>query len=169
MNISLYGRIAALIFALSVLLCCASCSEEILPEVYDTGKGLTITMEEGMESFESDGVTAGLAGENCMMTAVRHDYEWYADMGYDIEPMTVEEYAALLAELSEMDEKFSRDGKGNYRTTYNAEVDGEEYFYYGIIVKDSDAFWMVTLACRAKTAETYSALFPEWGSSITLE
>ncbi len=159
------------VFILSVLavlltLVCGGCKAEKAPAYYDTRTGLTLTMEEGMSPFESDGITAALSGESSMMTAVRHEYELYAELGFDIAPMTVEEYAEFLTQISGSEQEFSYDAAGNYHVTYTARVDGRNYYYYGIMAKGTDAFWMVTFSCLEDDIDRYSVLFPEWGSSI---
>lgn len=149
-----------------LLLSLSACSGTAAPMSYDTGAGLTITMREGMEPFEAEGITMAVADSLCMMTAVRHDYSTYSDMGADMTAVTEEEYALLLEDLSGLGQEFSYDAAGNYHTTYTAHVDGEDYFYYGIIHKGSDAFWLVTFTCEADRSEEYIPLFMEWSRSI---
>ncbi len=156
----LWAMLAVLLLSLS------ACSSSAAPMTYDTGAGLTITMREGMEPFDAEGITMAVADSRCMMTAVRHDYSTYSDMGADMTAVTEEEYVLLLEELGRLEQEFSYDAAGNYHTTYTAHVDGEDYFYYGIIHKGSDAFWLVTFTCEAGLSEEYIPLFIEWSRSI---
>lgn len=163
------SRILSAAIAAILMLCAVGCAGEKALKTYRTDAGLTVTMHEGMVEFEAGGITAALADDSCMMTAVRHDYQQFTDLGFDITAMTAEEYAALSADLTGTEQEFSFDSNGNYHTTYTAVVDGDEYFYYGVIVKGTDAFWLVTFTCEADRSGEYAPLFAEWSGSVEVE
>lgn len=157
------------VFLLVPVLLLGGCARARQPMLYDNGVGLTITMQEGMTYFEADGFAMALTDEECMMSAVRDDYAQYSELGYDLEAMSSEEYAALTAQVNSLEQDFTPDSNGNLHVSYTNTVDGSDYYYYCVVFKGSDAFWMVTFACLEEYREEYSDLFVQWSGSIIVQ
>lgn len=157
------------VFLIVPVILLSACAKERTPMLYDNGTGLSITMQEGMTCFEADGFAMALTDDECMMSAVRDDYAQYTELGYDLEAMSTEEYAALTAQVNSLEQDFTPDINGNLHITYTNTVDGSDYFYYCVVLKGSDAFWMVTFACPDEYSVEYSDLFVQWSGSIIVQ
>jgi len=166
-------KIVAAVMAVLMLLSAAGCdflAKE--PVTYDDGVGLTIVMPEGMQPMNEAGMAMSYVDNNCLMTAVREDFAEYAELGVDLENMSIEEYAALCVEANAgngMSGEFVEDANGNLYNTYNATIDGDEFFYYCTVRKGTDAFWAITFACLASEQAKYEGEFTNWNNSIVVD
>lgn len=167
MKHSFLRRAAAVLAALAALVIFGGCARKAAV-LYDSGVGLTLTMHEGMVPFEAEGAVMALADDDCMMTVRRESLEDYAAGGLDLSAMTTAEYADLTAEANGIGQQFDTDENGNLYVSYNARMDGVEYYYHTVLYRGSDAFWLVTFACFEEVAEDYAGLFTEWSGSVTL-
>lgn len=162
-------KIIAAALAMLTLLSFAGCAllaKE--PVTYDNGSGLTVVMPEGMQDLQQEGFVMSYADNHTLMTAVREGFAEYVDYGFDLENMTMEEYAELCQDVNGLEEPFTADANGNYYTTYTADVDGDNFYYYCTLRKGSDAFWVVTFACLESEMAKYEAEFVNWSNSIVV-
>lgn len=162
-------RVVSLVFVVAVFFGLVACSREKKMVTYDDGIGLTVTMQEGMKPFEAEGFVMAYANDDCMMSALREGFDEYSAYGLELDTMTVEEYAELTVDANALEGLFAPDVNGNQGITYTATVDGREYFYYSIVCKGPDAFWLVTFACFEDMKEEYLDRFILWSGTVTVE
>ena len=134
------AKIIAAVMAVLMLASVAGCAAAE-PVKYDIGNGLSIVLPDGLQEVEMEG----------------------------FENLTLEEYAELSATAYALDPGYAADANGNLVTTYNADVDGTNFFYYTTLRQGSDCFWTINFACEdAKKAE-FTDLFTQWNASIVAE
>jgi len=137
--------------------------------LYSNDTGLTIIMPEGMKSFSADGFAMAYHADDVMMSAVKENFSDYTELELNLEAMRIEEYAQLTQEINGLEHPFTADESGNFFVTYNAHIDGQDFFYYSTIRKGTDAFWVVTFACPEKHSIDYLPAFEIWSTSIVVE
>lgn len=102
-----------------------------------------------------------------MMTGVKEDFEAFEAFGYDPEAMTLDEYAALVAQANtQFGGEFEKDANGNYAVTYTSTVGETTFYYHATVVKGTNAFWVITFACYEADSDTYADQFVNWANTI---
>ena len=81
--------------------------------------------------------------------------------------LTATEYGELVLEaLPYATEAVITEGNGLLYMTYEADVDGDSFFYFNTLHKTDDAFWQVCFAVRANIAGTQLNEIVSWAKSI---
>ncbi len=130
--------------------------------------GLTIQMEKGLVQSSLSGFDVFLSGDNFAMTGEKETAEEFESVGYDVNSLSEEDYAALVAEVNGFD-GFTKNANGRFVYTLFDSVDGDDYFYYITLRKGSDCFWMINFFCEEDDAEEYEPKFEQWAETIEVQ
>lgn len=102
--------------------------------------------------------------------ALKEEYSTFKEAGYDTDTMTTSDYAELVITANMLEgSEVMKDAEGNEYFTYTNESNGRTYFYYAVVRKGSDAFWLCQFACLDKNTEKYTPKFTEWAKTIIVE
>ena len=159
-------KILAALMAVLMLAAVVGCAPAE-PVAYDTGAGLVITMDAGMEEFEVEGMTKAYVDNKVLFTCVKETNDELAAVGF--ENISLEEYAELSQLAYGLETPYAADANGNLVTTYNADVDGQSWFYYVTLREGTDGFWTITLACADSDKAVYADKFATWNASIVVD
>lgn len=134
-----------------------------------TFEDLTVQLPKG-ETEEQDGFQAFYTnGDKFMMSGIREDAELFASLGYDINDVTLEDYAGFVQQGNGLTDAFQKDEYGNLYVTYNRTIDGNDFFYYSTVKQGTNCFWVVSFACLSKNEATYLPKFMNYASQITVD
>jgi len=130
-----------------------------------TAEGMTITLT---DEFEREKDTAGFTlcyvSRDVAVMALRESSAYIAD--FDL--LTLEYYRQVLTESSGEDITL-RDFGGIPGFTYEADIDGEMFTYYGFVYKTDKDFWMIQIAVQSKKTAKYEEQIIKWAGSVTFE
>ncbi|MDO4566502.1 MAG: hypothetical protein Q4B42_04150 [Oscillospiraceae bacterium] len=138
-------------------------SEELVS--YDTGLGLTIKMKAGMERDEVEGLSVFYSADDCMMSGIRETFEDFSAVGLDGAATTLEEYAELVKQANALENDFETGPGGKPFITYTRNINGDDFFYYTMLLKGSDAFWTISFASLDSEQGEFLPQFEAWSAS----
>ena len=162
-------KIVSVLLVLAALLALSSCA--LIGKVYDkapatfTSNGLTITLTEAFAETDVENYTVCLASKAVVVLGLKEAFS----LQEGFEDLTLDEYA-VLARQSNASKSPSEISKENGLTSFeysffNAEKN-QTYKYFTVMLKGSDAFWMVQLACEESVYEEHKPYMIEWAKSI---
>lgn len=159
-------KIIAAVMAVLMLAAVVGCAAAE-PVKYDVGNGLSITLPADMQEVEMEGFAKILANDKVGVYFVRETVDELAAVG--LENLTLEEYAELSEAAYALENPYTADANGNLVTTYNADVDGTNFFYYTTLRQDADSFWTINFACEDSAKAEFTDLFTQWNAGIVME
>lgn len=126
--------------------------------------GLTITLTEAFRDLEVEGAAGGYQARDCALFLIKDPVEKLENG----EQLTLEGYAELVKSKNNIDVEIQTEDSLTYfeRT---ATVDGDEFSYYSVVYRASDAFWLLQFTCETKEYEEYRPYFVNWAKSVTFE
>ena len=133
-------------------------------ERYELDNGATLTAVEGLEVYSIGERDYALENRDLIMILVEENKQ-----AYGLEDMTLYEYGDLLMTSSGLEARYADDSYGNVAAGYYTELDGDEYYCYGVIRETNTSFWYFDIYCAADAMERYQADLPLWCGSLTLE
>lgn len=126
---------------------------------------LQITLAENFEQLEVEGYTACYASSDMAVFLLREDFGLKKGFG----DLSVEEYGAMVLANNQVTASAQLRKDGDL-TVFDYEYinpdTGNAYYYYTVLAKGPDAFWMVQFSAPAKNAQEHISLFRQWASSI---
>ncbi len=130
-----------------VLLLTALCGCELTTKQF-TYKELTITAPRSMKDA-TDEQTANkadyvISNSTMAIFVLREAFSTFPD-GY--EDLTVEDYAELVLEANNMNDKLKKEGD-LVTFTFRDTEDGVSYTYLAACYKSEEAFWLIQIACK---------------------
>ena len=163
-------RILALLFAfalgLSLVACGKSANETTARYEKD---GIAVTMRGGCVESDVDGTVLYLSWDEGAFLANGESFDMFREADLDPETTTLEDYAEMCIDTAGVDAAPESDEYGNVCFSYTYDNDGETYFYYDVVKKGSDAFWICNFVCLDAQRDTYEPLFAEWAASIEVK
>ncbi|NLW70010.1 MAG: hypothetical protein GX061_02875 [Eubacteriaceae bacterium] len=137
------------------------------PVTYESASGLTIQMKKGFKESTVEGSTCFFEATDCMMNAIKEDFELFASIGNDAANMSMADYAALVSNVNGVD--FVADENNNYNATYENTVDSNDFFYFSTLRRTDDAFWVINFACLVGEKDKFLPLFESWAETISFK
>ena len=136
--------------------------------VHETG--FSLYMQDGLEALDRDDVVWALYDPYeafPVITIIREDDTDLAGINQTVDTLTLDEYAALSAQVYDLDD-YVLDDYGNLFNVFTKDVNGSAVLYYVTLKKGTDAFWTCNFACLAEDATEYMPQFMLWASTIEL-
>ena len=158
------------IFAIvCVCLVVSGCVGEKEKEKNFSGNGFSITLTENFQEKEIISVTNYYQSINAIVTALKEEFTLLEAVGIN-KDSTIEEYANVIAYNNQKDYDFKKNTDLDYLYfTYEATVSGKDYYYYAVIKKGSDSFWLINFACLKGDADDFQPKFEKWASTIKVD
>ena len=154
------------LIALSLLLCVSllACQKKDTGPKQFFSEGMTVTLTGAFEEIESAKYTACYQSDD---VAAMFSKEKLTAIG-KLANCSLEEYARLLLETNDPAGAVtlqSKDGTFYFERTEKGK--DEDYYFFSVVLRSSDAFWLVQFSTKQGLKETYSPLFWDWVNSIT--
>lgn len=130
-----------------------------------TEKGMTITLTDAFEMTTYDGFDVCYESREAVVFALKESFS----LAEGLENYTLAEYGGLIIEGNGMTgvELQTADGLTWFEYSYEDSETDDAYFYYAVIYKTDDAFWMIQFAAEQSQREEYAPLFAEWAKSVS--
>lgn len=159
-----------LLFCLSLLLVvtvtgCGMFSDPKTADPKDfTLEGLTITLTDAFRNLEVEGATGGYQSKDCALFLIKEPF----DSLKNGDELTLEEYVERVKTKNGIDVEIKTEENLTYfeRT---ASADGDEFSYFGVMYRASDAFWLLQFTCETTDYEEYRPYFVNWAKSVTFD
>lgn len=130
-----------------------------------TSNGMNITLTSDFKETNVEGYTVCYDSEYVGVIALKEEFglvEGFSDY-------TIEEYGNLVIENNKFDSSIklqNKDGLTYFSYEfYNAETK-TTYYYFSVLYKSSDAFWMIQFTTPVENIDIYSEAFIEWAKSV---
>ncbi len=159
---------------LSMMLVCLSiftfvaCSNNS-EKTYTCDAGLSITLNNGFIEKEIVGQTYYLQSTNIIFTATKELFTELDESGAftDAKNKTLKNYANLIISLNRLSSQIKEDNDLVY-FSYTKSVSGQSYYYFAVMQKGTDAFWLCQFACLSKNKDKYTPKFIDYAKTITV-
>lgn len=140
--------------------------DKCLWPLYTNPTGFSICMENDMKEEPTEDFTIMYTSEECILTALKEDFELLDELGICNGDDPLESYNEIIAEINGLE--FRLDRYYNLYASYENTVDGNDYFYYVTTRKSHDAFWLMNFICPAEKQDLYFPYFEVWADSICI-
>lgn len=134
-----------------------------------SSNGFTVTLPgNAKEMDQSLGYTVAYQiGNDVIVAALKEEKSTLQSLGL-AEDATVEEYAALVAEVNgySADDVSTIIGTDIPYIEYSSTVDNVEYNYIGVCYESDDAFWFVNFGTTASRFDSVKNDFERWAASV---
>ena len=131
--------------------------------------GMSITLTEAFKEIEVEDLTAAYDSRNVGVLVTEDPFTWTDGLEeYSWAEYSLEEYADLVIEFSEIQAVKTKTEDGLFRFEYDYTAPDEEtYRYFAYIYKADDAFWLVEFAVLKAEADRYLPDIAAWAKSVT--
>lgn len=158
--------IMAILFASLLVTGCFG--EKVVSKEF-SANGFTITLTEDFYEKELISFTNYYASTGAIVTALKEEFTTLELVGIDSKS-SLEDYAKAVEANNNGNYELKMNEKSNYLSfTYNATISGKEYYYYAVVKKGSDSFWLINFACFDDEKDQYQPKFEEWASTIKVD
>lgn len=162
-------------FALIFTLFLTACSEpnEKQDKVYTIRDKYSITLDTSFfEPSSSVDIEYELFLQKLDIAVYVNDetFESLYSLGYQPESMTAEEYAKEMMRLSGTEANFYtvEDPENMAVFEYTASALGFNFYYFAMVHKGSEEFWITTFYCYQQDKDRYFDQFVDWCSTIKI-
>lgn len=127
--------------------------------------GMQITLTEAFWEGEMEGYTVSFNSQKAMVFALQEKFTLVDGFG----DYTLEEYGQLTLDvngLSKTTQLQRKDGLIYFDFVRDVPGDMGEYYYLAVMLKTSDAFWLVQFATAVENKDDYQQDFWKWAKTI---
>ncbi len=156
------------VFAVGLLVGCEDVEVSNSKEFVENGFSITLT--EDFVKKEIVSATYYYESIDSIAMALKEEFSTLESIGLT-ENSSVEDYAKAVLANNKMTGKeinYSDDNKYIY-FDYEKEVNGSNMYYFAVLKKGSDAFWLMNFACKADQKADLQDNFHEYASSIKVD
>lgn len=128
-------------------------------------QGMEITLTDRFAEAEAAGYTVCYSSGETAVFALREAFDAREGFG----DLTVAEYGALVLANNGLDKTVTleeADGLTSFGYEYTNPSTGETFYYYTVLRKGPDAFWMVQFTALAENARENLPQYRQWAKSI---
>lgn len=129
--------------------------------------GFNIKMDDGMNEKDLATATVTYMSDKVVITALKEEFTFLEAIDID-EESSIEDYAEAVIKNNKADYKLKEKDGINY-FEYEKTVSGKDYYYYAVVYKSDDAFWLVNFACEKRNKSEYQEKFFEWAKTVTFD
>lgn len=143
------------------------CFNSVVKQKDYSSHGFNIKMDDGMTEKDIATSTAAWVGEKAIVTALKEEFSILKSIDID-EDSTIKDYAEAVIKNNKADYELQEKDGMNY-FEYEQTISGKEYYYFAVIYKADDGFWLVNFACDSSDKSTYQEKFVEWAKTVTFD
>ena len=131
--------------------------------------GYTIQVTDDFKKREIENFDTYYENEKVGFTSLKESFEDLAIVDLN-EDSLLSDYGKSVAANNDSLETFkeSKDGKYMY-ANYEATASGKDFFYYSVIKKGTDGFWLFNFFCLKSDKNEQLSNIEKWASSIEVE
>lgn len=134
-----------------------------------SNNGFNIMLNSQFEESSTEGATVCYACESAIVMSNKETFEQLSQIGLDSNS-TLYDYANCVFQNNGQDFELYESPDGSYLCfNYQATVDDNNIYYFAVINKGSDAFWITNFGCLYEYAEQYQPIFESWADTITVD
>lgn len=129
-------------------------------------QGMQITLTDEFEKLDMTGYTACYSTADTAVFLLREDFSLMEGLA----DLSLEEYGAMVLANNGFDQTavLRREaGLTVFDYEYTNPNSGDTFFYYTVITKGPDAFWMIQFSAPAKNAQKMIPTFQQWAKTVT--
>ena len=158
--------IAALVGGVAGFFVTSGIMDTVKPETFSSG-GMQITLTSEFEETDMAGFTVCYDSRTAAVFALKESFTLMPGFG----DYTLTEYGQLVLDANGFDSTVKlQTTDGLTWFDYVAEGnDGNDYYYFCVVYKSNDAFWLVQFTTPDGKAETMTDTFVQWAKSVTFE
>ena len=134
---------------------------------FTSSAGLKITLTD--EFYEKDlaSQTMYLESKKVIFVALKEEFTNLSVVLTNPSSATKEQYAKAVQRNNHLSCEIINDQyNGLLYFTYEKSVSGKDFFYFAVIEKGSDAFWLCQFACAVSEKDNYTPTFIEYAKTI---
>lgn len=134
------------------------------PKVFSSD-GMTITLTNEFIETSFEGYNACYDSEDVAVFALKEEF----DLMDGLEDYTLEQYGELVLENNGFPSDIELQnilGLTYFEYEYGDDEINDTYYYFAVLYKASDAFWMIQFATQEENAELYQQSFIDWAKSV---
>lgn len=157
------GIIILIVFSLVI----GGCFNSSLKQKDYASHGFNIKMDDNMSEKDIVATTASFMNDKVAISALKEEFAILeaVDIGSN---STVEDYAlAVIKSNNNNYELKEKDGLNYFE--YEQTVGGKDYYFYVVVYKSKNAFWLVTFTCEKSNKEEYQDKFFKWAKTVTFD
>lgn len=151
------GIVLGLLIALLPLL------KEASPKTFSKS-GMSITLTDDFEEESMDGFTACYDSNDVAVFALKEGFDLMD--GFDL--LTLNEYAEMVINTNSVSCEVKSVDTLTY-FDYTSTPSDTEYYYFVVLYKAEDAFWIVQFVTPEKNADEYKDSFIDWAKTVKFE
>lgn len=158
----------ALIFVTLISFVACSTNAE---KTFTCDAGLTIKLTNAFKEKEVVSQTYYLESRNIIFLATKEEYTLLESNSFMNDPSTKtkEDYAELIKTANNITAQVTSDSENDLvYFSYEKSVSGNTYYYFAVIEKGTDAFWLCQFACLSRNKDSMQSKFIEYAKTITV-
>lgn len=159
-------RIGIIVLMMFTLILGGCFNSEVKQKDYSS-HGFNIKMDDGMTEKDLATATATYMSDKVVVTALKEEFTLLEAIDID-EKSSIEDYAEAVIKNNKADYELKEKDGINY-FEYEKTVSGKDYYYYAVVYKSDDAFWLVNFACEKNNKSEYQEKFFEWAKTVTFD
>lgn len=129
-----------------------------------TAEGMQITLTDAFHEADNSYFDVCYDSKDVAIFCLREPFT----LQEDFEDYSLQEYGDLMLENNNFESSVKiQTGVGLTYFTYTTDVGGNVYYYYAVLYKTTDAFWMLQFSTLEKNVEKYQPEFVQWAKSVT--
>ena len=166
-------KVLGILLLVSTMFACSGGGAEVTPDPkkdlkeIDSGTGFKIWADKNINKEDMEGYDLFAYEDDCAFSVLREDFTLLEEYELADADTTLEEYAEIIGEANGI--SLAKDKYGELSATYTAESEGNNFWYYSVVRKGSESFWLVSFFCLAEDQATYEDQFGLWASTIETE
>ena len=163
-----FGILTLALFAIcSAFAGCGAGAKDRKFEYEDEGFSITLTGDFTESSYIN--FKHVYISNNCAVYVTRETFETLDTVYEDSENMTKEQYANIVIQNNDVLATVSHDEEYDFVCfNYTKKVNGDWFYYFAVIDKGPDAFWMCQFACMNDAKEKLIQKMKKWASTISV-
>lgn len=131
-----------------------------------SSNGMSLTLTTGFRETSMEGYTVCYDSKDVAVFVLREGF----DLVPGVSELTLDEYVELVRESNKGKDGVTVGREGNLPCMeYRSTNDGTIYYYYTVMYKSSDAFWLVQFATKDANAKELRPRFVEWAKTVKFE
>lgn len=162
-------KITSLVLAIcSVLICCTACGKA-KSKTFSSEAGISITLTDKFYEKNIVSQTLYLESTDVIFTALKETFTILESVSSEPSELTKVEYAELVKQNNSLSAETIEDTANNLvYFTYTKLVSGKNFYYFAVVEKGSDAFWLCQFACEQKNESSFTSKFIKWAKTIVV-
>ena len=142
--------------------------QEVSNEQVIKEEGYTVTLGKDFTKGEVDNFDVFYQNEKIGFTSVREQFDTLASININ-KDSTLKEYGEKIITANNILNTFEESEDGSYMYTTYTKIVTNPYYYYTVIKKGSDSFWLFNFFCSKDDEENELSKIEKYAATIKVE